>query len=433
MPRRPASTSIAWTAAGGGTDRGVRQRSTATTCAASSAVPGGVSASTSSTARRSRGAQVRCSSGSSAARTPPRSSRPPTSHGVRMRRTPRAGQGGPAVGHVAHGPLVDRDRRGERRVVLAVVGHERRGARELDDEGRLGLVRLQGGRHAPQLAHAQAAAAQHAGRRLLPEADQPGDEEHDPLARGGRLGGDERVAPVRDVVRERRRERGGGVGASAAQRQGDRAGQDDVARVAGQEQVAAEQPVDGRGGRGAVGRREADRRTPQQGVQHRARAGGCGAQERRQVVEVDRLRGGAAADARVGRREARRVGTEDLGEPGRRLERCVGGVGVRVDEGADDREPQRPLDQRDPGLVGRADRRGEVRRRDRAGVGRAPRRPRAPAARSRRRRRARARGWTGWSRGPRATTGSRATATPGPVGCAGARRARRRSVRAGNR
>ena len=86
-------------------------------------------------------------------------------------------------------------------------------------------------------------------------------------------------------------------------------------------------------------------------------------EERRQVVEVDRLRGGVprrmpASDGR----EARRVGTEDLGEARGRLERCVGGVGLRVDEGADDREPQRPLDQRDAGLVGRADRRGEVRR-----------------------------------------------------------------------
>ena len=195
-------------------------------------------------------------------------------------RRPRAGQGRPAVGHVARRPLVDRDRRRERRGVLAVVGHEPRGAGELDDEGGLCLVDLEQLGGPAQLAHAQAAAAQHAGRGLLPEADQPGDEQDDPLARGGRLGRDERGGPVRSAVGTRRRDRGRDVRAAAAQRQGDRRG---AGRRGGRrrgEQAAAEQPVDGRRGRGVVGRRQPDRRTPQQGVQHRARAGGCRAQER---------------------------------------------------------------------------------------------------------------------------------------------------------
>ena len=208
------------------------------------------------------------------------------------------------------GPLVDRDRRRERRGVLAVVGHEARGAGELDDEGGLRLVDLE------QLAPPGAARARRGRRRAAPRAAS--------APTGGR--------GARRAARCARPAAADSAATSAVVRCGTSSGTpggnagDGCVRPPrsvratvrgrttcraspGSEQAAAQQPVDGGGGRGAVGRREADRRTPQQGVEHRSRAGRGGVEERRQVVEVDWLRRGAAA-RRSRRRAARgRPGT----------------------------------------------------------------------------------------------------------------------------
>ncbi len=246
---------------------------------------------------------------------------------------PGAGEHGPACGGVQAQPLVVPGRRRPVLVDLAVRGQQAGGVGEFEPErgGLLGALQGLGG--ALEIAHPEAAGTQGGRRGEAPELQQFLDGPDG----GVRLPGGRAVHRPGIARRGGRRGLGlerfdGAVRASAAQVQGEFAGQDDAAGAGGQQQAPGQQPFDRalgvlRGDRAGGVRDGAGGRSPDQPVEQPQRGLGGGGEQGLAAGAVAE-QGGERGDGgdRVGRRGLP-GGGEQLLEPGR------GHAGARLGEG----------------------------------------------------------------------------------------------------
>ena len=263
-------------------------------------------------------------------------------HGGARHREPGAGQQGPAFGDGPRAPGVVRRCRAPDLVDLAVGAEKSCGVSGFDDERGAFLIEVEKDGCAREVAHGEAAAAQHRWRRGRPRLEEILDEtdEGEGLLTRGAV---DEVRGAIAVVEGRRCRLEVSDERSAAQRHRDLAGEDDGVGSERLEQVGGEQPLHG-GARlsdGTVGPFEpAYRWAPDQALERLACPGGCLAQDTLDLGGVVGVHRDSAPRVGHGRPEARGVGAECLAHGIDEVELVVGAPDQREGAEAFDRGAQ---------------------------------------------------------------------------------------------